>query len=697
MQGITIELMKQYTSSAYRVFNRIELYVSFEGVLTLELNGKKSHFYHQVAIINHNDIVKVKDAQAVAKISIPLHYFSEYQPHYLLGFFNQEKLSSHNIITTQIKKVITENNTDQYFECFKPIIEMLVNECFIDTGAVHVPRVQVKSILFNNIMDYVHQRPLSRLSLPELSEHFFVTESYISTLFNRYLNYTFKKYFVSLKIDLSMYHLLHTNESINQIALYYQFSSYNHYSKQFKRFIGVSPIAFRKQHQKQVIQVDIQPFDDQYFEGHLLDVLEKFNANQPLSIYLNQSQQTRWLPSKRLLLEVQHMREMMQIFHPTPHVQTYQKATPITLYFNATSWGNITFDNLDEVKCLSQLVYHHQYGIAYRISSMQSYEKFKLHFLQPLLQVLRQSAIDFDMSQLYFNLVLDDATLLARDIKFIIQEMNTLLESCQFTLLIYIPMPQRTLQLDTDFDYYMVDMSLVNSTAQSTSSSLQLTHPFHRQLKDWLEDYNLNQRPILLSGVNEWLYAQKEEKVHPREWLEIWLNMHHTVQGLTLPLICHQPEMHGYFDRLGHQTALQHVFHLMQPFNHSHSVVERSYVVHESRLAYDILLFHPYQVQNDQKDLTYELYGTLELHQHLVAEYTYHPKYSNIDDILAKNAEGYYLPPQFISTIHAANQLLFHVQLHHFGKSRYQTTLPVGHIKLIHITKSQAQQQSDIL
>lgn len=73
MQGITIELMKQYTSSAYRVFNRIELYVSFEGVLTLELNGKKSHFYHQVAIINHNDIVKVKDAQAVAKISIP-HY-----------------------------------------------------------------------------------------------------------------------------------------------------------------------------------------------------------------------------------------------------------------------------------------------------------------------------------------------------------------------------------------------------------------------------------------------------------------------------------------------------------------------------------------------------------------------------------------------------------------------------------------------
>ncbi|WP_165545217.1 hypothetical protein [Staphylococcus sp. 191] len=48
MQGINIELMKQYTSSAYRVFNHVELFVSFEGVLTLELNGKVTHFHRQI-------------------------------------------------------------------------------------------------------------------------------------------------------------------------------------------------------------------------------------------------------------------------------------------------------------------------------------------------------------------------------------------------------------------------------------------------------------------------------------------------------------------------------------------------------------------------------------------------------------------------------------------------------------------------
>ncbi|MEJ7541444.1 helix-turn-helix domain-containing protein [Staphylococcus intermedius] len=697
MQGITIELMKQYTASAYRVFNRIELLVSFEGVLTLELNGKLSHYYHQVAIINHNDIVNVKDAQAVAKISIPLRYFSAYEPHYLLGYFNQEKLSSHNKITSQIKKVITEKNTDARFEIFLPIIEKLLNECFIVTGAVHVPQIQVKSILFNNIMDYVHQRPLSRLSLPELSEHFFVTESYISTLFNRYLNYTFKKYFVSLKIGLSIYHLLNTNESINQIASYYQFSSYNHYSKQFKRFIGVSPITFRKQHQQPINKVHVHPFDYQYFEGHLFDADEQVNTAQPISIYLNQSQQTQWIPSKQLLLEVQHMREVMQIFNSTSHVHTYQQVAPIILYFNRTKETNVTVDHLEEAECLSKLVQQHQYGIAYRISSMQNYEKFKLHFLQPLLHVLRQSSVAFDLSQLNFNLVLDEATMSAHDINFIVQEMQLLLEQCRFTLLLSTPIRERTLPLDFVFDYYMVDMAMVNSASQSSITVLQLEHPFHRQFKDWLDEHNMNQCPILITGVNEWLFAQQEVKVHPREWLDIWLNMHHTVQGLSLPLICRQSEMYGYFDRFGHQTALQHVFYLLQPFNHSHCVVGHSYIIHESPHAYDILLFHPYPIQNNKTDLTYELYGTLELQQHFIAEYTYHPKYSNIDAILDENTKGYYLPPHFISAIHTSNQLLVNIQRHHFGESRYQTMLPKEHIKLMHILKTPAQQESDML
>ncbi|WP_086428063.1 helix-turn-helix domain-containing protein [Staphylococcus cornubiensis] len=695
MQGITIELMKQHTSTAYRVFNRVELFVSFEGVLTLELNGKKRHFYHQVAIVNHNDIVKVKDAQAVAKISIPLHYFSEYQPHYLLGYFNQERLSSHNKMTSQIKKVITENDEEKYFEVFLPIIETLVNECFIETGTIYIPQIQVKSILFKNIMDYVHQKPLSRLSLPELSEHFFVSESYISTLFNRYLNYTFKKYFVSLKVGLSIYYLLNTNESINDIALHFQFSSYNHYSKQFKRFTGFSPIAFRKQHQNKVIQVNIKPFDHQYFEGHLLDYEENTNSQQLISIYLNQPQQTRMIHSKVLLLEIKQMREMMQIFNTTDD-DMMTKANPVTLYFNPESHTYITFENLDEVARLSELV-QKQFGIAYRITSMQSYETFKSHFLQPLLEVLRQSPTAFDMSQLKFNLVLDHATLLARDLKFIVREMKTLLNRCQFTLLMYIPLNQRALQHGIDFDYYMIDMIRVSRMSQRNASSLQSEHPFHRQLKVWLDDNNLNQHPILLSGVSEWLSEQSEDKTLTGQWLDIWLNMHHTVKGLSIPLMSQSPKINGYFNALGHQTALQHIFRLIQPFNHSHSVIGQSYVIHESPFAYDILLFHPFHAQNLTDQLTYELYGTLELHQHFVAEYTYHPKYSNIDYILADNAKGYYLPPHFVSTIHSSNQLLFNLQLHHFGQSRYNTTLASDAIKLIHIAKTQAQQQSDML
>ncbi|WP_281190836.1 hypothetical protein [Staphylococcus schleiferi] len=131
MQGINIELMKQYTSSAYRVFNHVELFVSFEGVLTLELNGKVTHFHHQIAIVNHNDLVKVTQAQAIVKLTVPLQYFSEFNADYFLGYFNPNKLSSHNKIKEIIKHLIVEENSDMYYENIQTLIKLLYNETFI--------------------------------------------------------------------------------------------------------------------------------------------------------------------------------------------------------------------------------------------------------------------------------------------------------------------------------------------------------------------------------------------------------------------------------------------------------------------------------------------------------------------------------------------------------------------------------------
>ncbi|ARJ50529.1 helix-turn-helix domain-containing protein [Staphylococcus lutrae] len=701
MRGITIELMKQHSSTSYRLFNRVELFVSFEGVLTLVLNGKVTHFYHQVAIVNPNDIVKVKAAQAVAKISIPLHYFSKYEPQYLQGYFNYHKLSSHNKIKTQIKQIIAETNTKKHYDLFTVIIKTLLSECFILTGTTYVPRIQVKSILFNNIMDYVHEKPYARVSLQELSEHFFVSESYISTLFNKFLDYNFKKYFVSLKIGLSIYQLLTTNESINQIALHYQFSSYNHYSKQFKRFIGISPISFRKQIQQYDTSVTIEPFDHQYFEGHLTYSKDKPNTQKFISIYFNQIRKTQEIPAKTVFLEVEKMDEISQIFarEQAHHVQPIKNHM---LYFNSASNQPIVFERMEEIELLSELINKHHYQVAYHLTSMPCYETFKTHFFYPLLDVIEQSMAH--PASFKLNLVLEDATLSEQDLQFIMHEMKTLYAPCQFTLNVPVLFPKKALSKyksrrahNIKYDYYMMDMLEIYHSQPMPLAKGYAGSPFHQQFNQWIESVAWENQPILLSGLIDWMTTQPHHILHTDQFLDIVLKMHPAIKGFTLPFIGKNSEALGYYTALGHQTALQHVYHLMRPFNNATCAIGTHYIMHESPTAYDILLFHPLQYENHPTSLTYALYGTLELQQHFVVAYTYHPQYSNIDQILNKKIQDYYLPAHYQAKIHSTNQLLFSMQLHHFGQSRYLTTLLAGEIRFIHISKTPSHPQSDIL
>ncbi|MDQ7193654.1 AraC family transcriptional regulator, partial [Staphylococcus felis] len=90
MQGVTIELIKQHQTEAHRIINEMRLMISFENILNIQLNGKNINYYNHIAILNHNDIVKVYDAQSIMIVHIPLHFFSKYQPNYLLGYFNTE-------------------------------------------------------------------------------------------------------------------------------------------------------------------------------------------------------------------------------------------------------------------------------------------------------------------------------------------------------------------------------------------------------------------------------------------------------------------------------------------------------------------------------------------------------------------------------------------------------------------------------
>ncbi|WP_281197566.1 helix-turn-helix transcriptional regulator, partial [Staphylococcus felis] len=304
MQGVTIELIKQHQTEAHRIINEMRLMISFENILNIQLNGKNINYYNHIAILNHNDIVKVYDAQSIMIVHVPLHFFSKYQPNYLLGYFNTEKLSSHNRIKDLMKSIIKEDNYEQQNILLDDVISIIFKETYVDTNRVYIPELWSQNALFSNVVHYIYQHREEHITLKDLADHFFVSQSYISILFNRYIGLNFKTYIASLQINLSLKHLLLSNDTIQNISLAYGFTNYSNYSKQFKSLIGTSPVEYRKSLHTAIPAIQISNFDTHYFEPYLLNHTSTNTYQSNTHIHLDTLNPTTYIHRKFLFLEV---------------------------------------------------------------------------------------------------------------------------------------------------------------------------------------------------------------------------------------------------------------------------------------------------------------------------------------------------------------------------------------------------------
>jgi len=100
---------------------------------------------------------------------------------------------------------------------------------------------------FKQIIQYVHQNYDKGLSIPVLSQKFFVNPSYISQLFKKELGETFSAYTTKLRINFACDLLENTQLMIGEIAEQVGYTDYFYFTRIFKRVTGKTPTQFRSQ------------------------------------------------------------------------------------------------------------------------------------------------------------------------------------------------------------------------------------------------------------------------------------------------------------------------------------------------------------------------------------------------------------------------------------------------------------------
>lgn len=99
----------------------------------------------------------------------------------------------------------------------------------------------------SQIIQYITNRYMYKLSVPDISSHIGLTPHYFSTFFIKHFKMSFVDFLNRYRINHSLHPLIHSDSNITDIALDCGFQTYKAYSNAFQKLLGISPSEYRYQ------------------------------------------------------------------------------------------------------------------------------------------------------------------------------------------------------------------------------------------------------------------------------------------------------------------------------------------------------------------------------------------------------------------------------------------------------------------
>lgn len=123
-------------------------------------------------------------------------------------------------------------------------LEYRMVETFIDK--VNYVSTFKFSPVIRNTMTYIVNHLSEKFTLNDIADSVYVHPNYLSALFKKEVGITLFQYIIKRRIEESTYFLRYSNESIADIAAFYQFCNQSYYIKMFNKYMGTSPNVYRQ-------------------------------------------------------------------------------------------------------------------------------------------------------------------------------------------------------------------------------------------------------------------------------------------------------------------------------------------------------------------------------------------------------------------------------------------------------------------
>lgn len=106
--------------------------------------------------------------------------------------------------------------------------------------------VESESTKSNSVLSYIYAHSSQKLTLGQVADVFFVSQSTLSKMIAEQTGSTFIKLLIKIRIEKTADYLIYTDLQLDEIAALVGFVDASHLSKHFVNRVGISPISYRK-------------------------------------------------------------------------------------------------------------------------------------------------------------------------------------------------------------------------------------------------------------------------------------------------------------------------------------------------------------------------------------------------------------------------------------------------------------------
>ena len=145
-------------------------------------------------------------------------------------------------LLTEMHRVCNDNPTAHDYEQASALVFFKTLQ-FLATQKTEEPESNAQ---IEPIRLYIACHIMENIKISEIAKHFYISEEHLIRLFKKNYHITPHQYILQSKLRFAMIMLRSTKDSIEEISTRLNFSDPRHFSAQFKKHVGIRPLAYRK-------------------------------------------------------------------------------------------------------------------------------------------------------------------------------------------------------------------------------------------------------------------------------------------------------------------------------------------------------------------------------------------------------------------------------------------------------------------